>query len=124
MFLLTTNSYAMQININLGKDISTNNNKVNIALDVYSSQGIAIIRKHTIMNINAVVVEKFPTLMANLNNMLADADPIDNFDGKHSQVTMGYTKADGTIVTPANCQYIRARPVTNIELSETGCVVS
>ena len=122
--LLATSAFAMQISVGLSDDITANKDAINIAFDIYTSQGPGINLKNVSMDIKAVPFDKFQSLMTSLNLMLADANPVDAINGEHSQVTLGYQKADGTIVTPASCQNILARPVMNIELSESGCIVS
>lgn len=124
--LLATNSFAMQINLNLANDITTNKDKVNIAFDVYyitsGSADTHILDQH--MKIDGMPAVRVPELMTGLNSMLGNATPVDSIDGQHSQFTLGYIKADGTSVTPASCQNIIARPTLSIELSEAGCIVS
>lgn len=124
--LLATNSFAMQINLNLANDIKANNDKLNIAFDVYytsiNSTDTNILDQH--MNIGGMPSDKVSELMKGLNSMFAGANPVDSINGQHSQFTLGYIKADGTTVTPATCQNIAARPILNIELSEAGCIIS
>ncbi len=124
--LLATNSFAMQINLNLANDITTNNDKLNIAFDVYynssNSTDTRLLDEH--MKIDGVPSDKAAELIKGLNSMFAGANPVDGMQGQHSQFTLGYIKADGTSVTPVTCQNLIARPIMNIELSEAGCTIS
>ncbi|HTM62897.1 MAG TPA: hypothetical protein VL360_00180 [Gammaproteobacteria bacterium] len=125
--LLTANTYAMQVNIKPANDIVANQDKLNISFVIYYAAKALPnnldIKDQTLI-LEGIAFDKIPTINNSINSILANLNPIDSVDGSHSHFTLGYEKPDGTVVTPASCQNMRAKPAMSIEINETGCVVS
>lgn len=118
--LLTTNAYAMHINLKHSPDIT---NKIYFNYEIYNIRsGISHI-KHQSMSVD-IPINKLSEEMNKINDALSYVVPMDNYQGDNSLVTIGYINDAGTSISPKTCRNIPARAMMNITLNLQGCVVN
>lgn len=127
IFLIITFSStanAAQLNLTLGDDLKGNQDLLNIAYDLYYQSGAdPLDRSKESQSLNGFAPEHFVEWLQLFNKEIADKNPIDSIDGKHSQITLGYHK-NGTDVFPASCQNMLLKEVTTILFTEEGCLLN
>lgn len=116
--LFAINANALGVNITLGNDIVSNKDKLNVSYDIYYHGGsVSQQIKGTTQKVFALWLQAF-------NRENKDIVPVD-FQGKHSQISLGYRKNEQDVY-PASCQNMRLTNVDrlNIILTENGCAVN
>lgn len=123
---IATSAEALQMNITVDQDIQQMKDS-NIALS-YKLYSTVFSGDHgeghtSQLSFSGMPLANFNDFMTFFNNDHASEQPGDGADGSHSIMTLGYGEADKTIY-PESCKAIVIKPITNILLTKTGCIVS
>jgi hypothetical protein len=123
MAFFATNTNAAKLNLTLGDDLISDQYDINVADEVYYSNGPGSL-EGTTETLKGYLSKYFVSYwLAPFNNLIDGKHLIDNYHGSHSQISLGYIK-NGANISPPSCQNIRLNDVTNIVFTETGCTVS
>lgn len=124
--LFSVSANAMQFNLDATDFINKQEN-LNISWVVYSKTGnpgpggIAISEEQN--KLPGLMWQHIQDWVNDNKPLFANMKPVDNYDGQHSQISLGYKK-NGTDVAPPSCQNIRLTDVVNITMTEAGCTVT
>ncbi|MBI2786861.1 MAG: hypothetical protein HYX60_11410 [Legionella longbeachae] len=122
LLIFAVEANAMKLNLILGNDIKTNKDSINLSYDIYekSGPGRYDIRKNS-FSTQGILLDSIDGLVAAFFS--SDVHPTNNFDGKPSQITLGYIK-NGAKIFPSSCQRIILKETTTIRFNENGCSVN
>jgi hypothetical protein len=118
--LFASNLQAMQLNIDLSNNLKANNTPVNLTWKICQVAGPGPFdRKCNSMTLRNVSPDK----IGYITSTFASDHPVDDADGSHSNISLGYKKGN-LDVSPATCQNIKLMEITLISFNEDGCTIN
>jgi hypothetical protein len=124
--LLSSSTYALQINPTIGSDITADKTITKILLD-YTLINAKMPSSSSIGFKTDLPLHIIPMFFKLFNEDKASFIPTDGLDGTHSTITFGYVVEDNSgikSIFPASCNLIRLNMVTNVVITKDGCKVS
>jgi len=122
--LSVTSVSALQINLTLADDFINNQDELNIDLEFFYAIGTGPYDLGKVsQTIDGLEQTKINDYLNVFNKMFANVTPTVSVNNDNSHISLGFKK-NGIAVYPATCSFIQLQVINNINVSETGCIVS